>query len=52
MEDSKAQQCVVDIRKWAMGMVNCSHALCSIAEAGYEERYGNEVLKIIEKYEK
>lgn len=42
------EELVRRIRKWAEGMVNCSHELCSIAESHAEEKYGEEVLDILE----
>jgi len=41
------KQRVVKIRKWAEAMVNCSHSLCSTAEASYENMFGREALDIL-----
>jgi hypothetical protein len=49
-QQNKYQKCVEEIEKWALRMVNCSHALCSIAEASYEEMFGQQALDIINKY--
>lgn len=35
------------IRKWANGMVTCTHQMCSFAESFAEEKYGQQVLDIL-----
>lgn len=37
-----------DIEEWANQMVSCTHELCSTMEAIYEEKYGQEVLDLLE----
>ena len=39
------------IEEMALSMVNCSHGLCSIAESIYEEKFGKQVLDIINKHQ-
>jgi len=39
------------IRKWAEDRVNCSHALCSMAEGIWEEVHGKEILAILDATE-
>lgn len=46
---SKYQECVEEIERWALRMINCSHMLCSLAEGSYEEIFGKQALSIINK---
>ena len=39
--------CVAAVESWATRNVNCNHSMCSMAEAGYEELFGKQVLDII-----
>ncbi len=39
---------IARIRKWAEGLVNCCHGLCSMAESSYEEKFGQEALDILD----
>jgi hypothetical protein len=36
------------IREWAQEKVNCSHELCSLEEGCYEEKFGQEILDILD----
>lgn len=38
---------IAQIRTWAEELVNCSHRLCSMAESVYEEKFGQEILDIL-----
>lgn len=35
------------VRKWAESMVHCTHELCSVSEATYEEVFGQDILDIL-----
>ena len=40
--------CEDKLRKWAESKIGCSHDLCSLHESIYEEKYGREVLDILD----
>ena len=49
-QESDYESCVKELERYAKGMVECSHRLCSMSEATYEEIYGGAILKIIRKH--